>query len=156
MSFTINRVWMRHESGTKFYQAFRILYNGSDRYRKAECTVLHYGPLNETRSDHRPITGGTVIVHSGVGRYYEKVAEKRARGYIYDTYEHTQNDYVHDEGLRVLTHLFGASRRDEILLVLGLTAVRGEQIDGGNDPGDGRDHTHIAPFKDRPASWSSW
>lgn len=156
MSFTINRVWMRHESGTKFYQAFRILYHGSNRHRSAQCTVLHYGPTKATRSDHRPVTGGTVIVHPGTSRYYEKVAEKRARGYTYDTHEHIQNDYVHDEGIRVLTHLFGASRRDEILLALGLTAVTGEHVEGDTDPGDDPEDTHIDPFKDRPAAWGSW
>lgn len=157
----IQRIWMMHEGGTKFYQAFKISLKSKNKTvirDIRECTVIHYGPIKALKGeDKRPVNGGAVVVYSGGSKYGEKAAEKAKRGY--HPRDATSDDYENNAAaVARLTHLFGASNRDHILIQMGLSTSFGQDDDedDDSDPTPEPEDTSIDKFKDRPAAWGTW
>lgn len=161
MSFTfaMHRTFLKHESGTKFYQTFLITRKDDDKPVEHACSITHHGPIRSIKlSDPRPITGGNSLVFPGAAKAEEQLAAKLRRGYYKDT---SIPPLVFDNATaasEAFTRWFGAARRDQIMLHLGLT-VNGEEVAAESDPSAAVEDTPIEtkdPFTGRPAAWGSW
>lgn len=128
-TWTITSRWAENTtSRDAYYQTFVIEKKGPHSSATvAQVALLHYGPRNSTMlREKRPVLGGQLKLHKGKGDHWVqiKLDEKRERGYIEDTDALESTDYdVHSEGIfrTTLTVWFGAFKRDEILLALGMT-----------------------------------
>lgn len=157
-TIVMHRVFLKHEGGSKFYQTFRIVRGEYGKPATHACSIVHHGPVRSIRiSDPRPITGGNSIIYPGGSKADDQIRAKIKGGY----YKHEEDNQVFEsveKAGEAFTRWFGARRRDEIFLKLGLS-VTGEDVEAELDPSAHVEDTPIEPtdpFKDRPAAWGSW
>lgn len=158
MNIHMKRTFLKHEGGTKFYQAFLISCHDEDGNLNGSCSITHYGPMHSIKGgDVRPIAGGNSLIFGGSAKYTEQVNQKLKRGYSENDEENFIFTSVADAKF-TFTRWFGATRRDQIMLHLGLT-VDGEEVAAKSDPSAAVEDTPIEtkdPFAGRPAAWGSW
>ena len=68
--FTIERVYLEHTGGTKFYQPF-LIKREEDGLMLA-VTLVHYGPNSSpgAGADGRPVLGGQIQIKSGPDHFF--------------------------------------------------------------------------------------
>jgi len=169
-TYSIDRTWMVHSGGTKFYQVFRVMAFASrvEGDRENSVTVLHYGGFKADFTPlRRPVSGGQVRLLQG-DSYREKIEEKRKTkkdgNYEIRIDSHTTfQTYPTASDLgRELRLLLGSASAEELLIMLGLSAKHGAWTDKydeeppnfivNNDPIE----NPTAPAAPRPEAWGSW
>lgn len=147
MTVVIDRVWMVHEGGTKYYQIFEFK-SQSD----LPITVIHFGRLAGMRT-HRPINGGQVQLKSG-RKMLALVEAKRKRGYKVVSDESIAHECIerHDPWW---VHNFGAAKAHEIQV-----AMFGASMIADDEPIEEPDN-EIMPGavelpESRPENWGTW
>lgn len=158
MTITIQRTYMLHTSGTKFYQPFLISYKGGDL--ESSATVVHFGPASSkgSGSDGRPLLGGQVQLTAGREHYQRQIeakARKTPKGYYEIHAPARGNSYSPEEGRKELIRLFGASKVESILLELGLTYA-GDEADPTTPVETVVSEPKAPTPAPKPANWGTW
>lgn len=153
--FTIERAYLEHTGGTKFYQPFLIKRDDGEFVHAV--TIIHYGPNRSAGSgkDGRPVLGGQTQIKNGSAHFFDQIEAKKK--------ETSKGKYVEDLGARrisnfhssaelrkELTRLFGASTAEDLLLEIGITP------DGAEAHPSERAETIDSEPKEKPAEWGSW
>ena len=154
--FQIIRKYLEHSGGTKFYQPFLFKHTYGSGQLQSAVSLMHYGPNSSAGSGAhgRPVLGGQMTMKSGEAYFYEQINAKRrrtAKGYYEITGEfELQNFGTPEEFGAELVRLFGASKRDEIMLGLGLT------VDGADAAPIEHPETIDSEPEEKHAAWGSW
>jgi hypothetical protein len=130
--WSIYRRWGTNTTSRKnaFYQTFHI--------RRADESVgvgiSHWGALDERMVLRRPVDGGQLKATQCTMDSIRVVEERKAeRGYKFGV--STSAMFTDEYSFRSeLTMLFGAAKRDEIILQLGMPAMTPTPIDAAPDP----------------------
>lgn len=137
--YSVERHWMTHSGGTKFYQIFRIA-----RTRKgapaAICSAFHYAGFKGNHTPfRRPVVGGQVEIKAG-DYGPDKLSEKLTprNGGVYKVEDRRSENFASTDAFRrYLREEFGQARADEILIGLGMStdpdAAEWEPSDGLED-----------------------
>jgi hypothetical protein len=162
-TFEIKSEWLAHQGGTKFYQTFLINWMVKPGF-KHSCTVVHYSAYRGTAPSVRvrPVSYGQVKIFKGSIHYFDiwkkKQTKKDAQDLVYTLLGDgifTGDSMSRSSFLRELTALFGAAKRDDILVHLGLS-MNGESAEGAGSSDAGEDSPVEIQDKERPAAWGSW
>lgn len=134
--FTVDSSYMLHSGGTKFYQVFR--FAREDAGSKVSVSMNHWGSQGTVKpGPRRPISGGEMDLRKA-DEYLSQIKAKKARGYDTDVmWAETTSFSLGDTLTKFrnhLTTLVGASRRDDILLALGVALSHDEETFEGDDP----------------------
>lgn len=153
--FTIERVYMEHTGGTKFYQPF-LIKREEDGLMQA-VTIVHYGPNSSPGAgkDGRPVLGGQTQIKSGPAHFFSQIEAKKkqtSKGkYVEDPYNRRISNFHSSTELRKeLIRLFGTNVAENLLLEIGITH------DGAEAQPSERAETIDSEPKEKPAEWGSW
>lgn len=153
--FTIERAYLEHTGGTKFYQPFLIKYV-EDEFTLA-ATVIHYGPNRSAGSgkDGRPVLGGQTQIKNGSAHFFDQIEAKKketSKGkYVEDPCDRRISNFHSPTELRKeLIRLFGTNVAEDLLLEIGITP------DGAEVHPSERAETIDSEPKEKPAEWGSW
>ena len=153
--FTIERTYLEHTGGTKFYQPF-LVKREEDGLMRA-VTIIHYGPNSSPGAgkDGRPVLGGQTQIKNGPAHFFSQIDAKKketSRGkYVEDPCNRRVSNFHSSTELRKeLTRLFGASTTEDLLLQIGITP------DGAETHPSERAETIDSEPKEKPAEWGSW
>lgn len=162
----VSHSFMKHESGSKFYQIYgfgvwRVDDNDKERYH--EVTVTHWGKMASSgrRDDMRPVVRGQFSIHHDVaGLAASTFAEKSKRGYAVEHHqEHTFLPRVRGDEEKLkswMTKEFGAATAHSLLLSIDLIGSEIEMEARDAAPAPKRATQKTLPEPERPASWGSW
>jgi hypothetical protein len=160
-TFIIDKQFMLHEGGTKFYQVIRACIKdpGSMIFGTGgrAMTVTHWGPLKGEPGLRRVIDGGQSKIEHG-DKYASAQSAKRKRGYGVDSVSWgiTARIESTDQLQSVLTAEFGATDAFTILGGLGVVSAAVGTVD--DDPYDLRGDKfwgRTPPVDDTPAAAST-
>jgi hypothetical protein len=118
--FVIDKQFMLHEGGTKFYQVLRILTKDpGDLPHGAggrSVTLTHWGPLKGAPGLRRIVDGGSCKVEAG-DSYASAQSKKKSRGYQVTDVRWGESTRIPSLAMlrTELTDELGASLADEVL-----------------------------------------
>ena len=154
--FTIERAYLQHTGGTKFYQPFLIHRQGDDLQHSA--TLIHFGPNSSAGAGRsgRPVLGGQTQVKKGASHFYSQIEAKKkesSKGRYVETGSRKVSKFDSISDFRSeLMRLFGASTSEDILLQIGVVF----DADGSAlHPSESVETIDSEP-KEKPAEWGSW
>lgn len=156
-TFRIERRWMEHPGGTKFYQVMRFSRMEWDMGKSVSertVTVFHFAGFKGDRTKlRRPVMGGQIQIKVG-DLFMEKFNEKKRDGY--EPVDQAMSEFVTTKEFLALGNtLMGAAHMQTILTHLGMRADTGEVNESEDDPSIPFEDTPIEETE-RPDGWGSW
>lgn len=159
--FLIEKLWMPHSGGTKFYQAFLITAMANDGQLNF-LTVGHYGGYRgDFTQFRRPVEGGLLWVKADgpASEFDDLIRRKTNDGY--DSHRHPKRTARFDslnEWTDGMVHLFGAGKSAMLIEQMklhghsqGLAAYKRFETEPEKQP----DTESIEPTEHAP-SWGTW
>lgn len=157
--FVIDKQFLQHEGGTKFYQILRVLVKDPGSLPHGSggraVTVTNWGPLKTSPGLRRIVTSGQTKVSPG-DTFLTTLEAKKKRGYEAGSVtwgETKRAASVHELKDYLFTEL-GASDGQEVLLQLGIGTVASVDDDPDDLRGD-KFWGRTPPVDDTPAAAST-
>lgn len=156
-TFHIERRWLEHTGGTKFYQVLRFSRSEWDMGKRVSthvATVFHFAGFKGDRTKlRRPVMGGQIQIKQG-DLFMAKFEEKKKDGY--EPVDQAVSEFVQTKDFLALgTTLMGAAHMQTILAHLGMRTDTGEVDESDPDPSIPFEDTPIEETE-RPDGWGSW
>lgn len=119
MKITIDKQYLLHQGGTKFYQVLRVQATEGSGAVTRFATVTHWGKQIGEAGPRRVVASGEFDLHGG-DLYTKKIREKRARGYQDKIEWGNTNVLKNFDALRTyLNEELGAVKAAELIAKLG-------------------------------------